>query len=349
MAIWTVRPDGSQQQKVFEQDNLASPRWSPAGDTLYFLFSSPGNTQDLLKASIDPKSGKAKPPSLLLGGLQTGDYLTVSADGTRLAYSRAQHYSNLWLAGPTVPGGKEAGTGPQATPLTTGTSTFDSPSISPDGRWVAYVTAGHICKMPIEGGKPTQLTFSNGVDSSPAWSPDDGKRIAFGSNEGGAYRVWIVDADGGNRRPFAKTHLDEEIDSQLAWSPGPDIIYQTPGNQNFNILDAETGAEKPLIQTGPGPPYYAEGWLFKPQYSRDGTKIAVFWNRKPQAGLWVISLIDHSQTLRHAGQCYPAGWSPDGSSIYTYCGSDIAVGTRRPGRSWWRAHHFLSSGRHRCR
>jgi Tol biopolymer transport system component len=49
----------------------------------------------------------------------------------------------------------------------------------------------------------------------------------------------------------------------------------------------------------------------------------VLWNRLPQRGLWTISLVDRSETLLHAGECRPAGWSPDGRSVYAYCGSDM--------------------------
>ncbi len=127
-AIWTVHPDGIQQRKVIEEHGLASPRWPAAGDAIYFLRTSPGHTQDLLKVAINPKSGQAQDPaSVLLSGLQAGDYFTVSTDGTRLAYSRSQNYSNLWLAqfeGPD--NGKQTGKELQTRPLTRGTSEFDS-------------------------------------------------------------------------------------------------------------------------------------------------------------------------------------------------------------------------------
>jgi Tol biopolymer transport system component len=152
------------------------------------------------------------------------------------------------------------------------------------------------------------LTFSNVAEFSPAWSPD-GKRIAFGSNEGGTYKVSIVNADGANRRQFAKTQLSG--DGGITWSPGRHILYRKPGNQNFSILNPETAEEKPLVQNE------SVGWLFGPQYSPDGKKVAVFWNRRPW-GLWVISLIDNSETFLSGGNWWPAGWSSDGSSIYAY-------------------------------
>jgi Tol biopolymer transport system component len=97
--------------------------------------------------------------------------------------------------------------------------------------------------MPIEGGASTQLTFSDYSEFSPAWSPD-GKRLAFGSDEGGFRRVWTVGVDGADRRQFAKTQLSGDI----TWSPGRSILYQKGGNRNINILDPETGEEQRLVQ-----------------------------------------------------------------------------------------------------
>ena len=123
-----------------------------------------------------------------------------------------------------------------------------------------------------------------------------------------------MDTDGANRRQFAKTKLSEDPDihEAITWSPGNHILYQKPGNHNFNILDPETGEEKPLVQNE------SLGWLYTPKYSPDGKKVAVFWDRLPQRGVWVISLIDNSVTFLHGSYWYPAGWSPDGSSIYAY-------------------------------
>jgi Tol biopolymer transport system component len=314
-AIWTVRPDGGQRRKAIEENELASPRWDPAGDALYFLHTSPTHTQEVLKVAIDAKSGQASAPaSVLLSGLQAGGYFTMSADGVRLAYSRTQNYSNLWLAQIGSPGqGKEAAKGPQTVSLTRGTSMLDSPRVSPDGKWVAFVTQRHIYKMAMDNGAQVQVTFSDATDASPAWSPD-GMRIAFCSNEGGAYKVWIVGADGTNRRQLAKTELSTNGES-IAWSPGSQILYQRQGNKNFSILDPETGEEQPLVRN-------EQGYLGYPRYSPDSRKVAVFWNRS-QRGLWIISLVDRSVTLLNAGECRPAGWSPNGGLVYAYCGNDM--------------------------
>ena len=316
-ALWTVDPDGSQQRKVLEEDNLVSPRWSPAGNAIYF-FRSKGNSSELAKIPIHSKSGEAAgPATAVLSGLQVGDYSSLSADGSRLAYIRNLTYSNLWLAELSDSGNE---TTPQIRPLTSGTSLFNDPSISPDGKWIAFTTGSpypNIFKMPIEGGTPTQLTFSEAIHSFPAWSPN-GERIAFGSNEGGSYKVWIVGASGGTPRQFSKAQSSSGL--QLSWFPGRDILYQKEGNRDFLFLDPTTEEERPLVQND------SLGWIFFPKISPDGMKVAIFWNRKPH-GIWVISLKDNSAKLLTEGNFYPIGWSPDGSTIYLMSGEGISKNT----------------------
>jgi eukaryotic-like serine/threonine-protein kinase len=312
-AIWTVRPDGSRQHQVIEQDALASPRWSATGDEIYFQ-SGKGDTSEISKVSINPKSGEANgPASVLLSGLQIGDYFTKSADGLRIAYSRAQKYSNLWS---TELEGSDKGKEMLSRPLTSGTSEFHSPGISPDGKWIAFAAGQTIYKLPIEGGTHPELTLSEAFHARGiAWSPD-GKRIAFGSDAGGAFRVWIVDADGSNRRQLAKTQLSAECG--ITWAPGRNILYQRPKNRNFTLLDPDSGEEKPLLPDEP------VGLMFHPKYSPDGKKIAVYWNRMLHAGdrqaeyrIWVISLLDNSATSLSENLA-PAGWSPDERWLYAF-------------------------------
>ena len=150
----------------------------------------------------------------------------MSSDGTRLAYTQGPRLLRIygWLSfGVRIAPGRRQRTANHASDQ--GHFEVQFAKISADGKWIAYVTEGHIYKMTVEGGMPIQLTFSNATEFSPAWSPD-GKRIAFGSNEGGGYKVWIVDADGAHRRQFAETQLEDEAGCEITWSPGRQILYQ---------------------------------------------------------------------------------------------------------------------------
>jgi Tol biopolymer transport system component len=96
------------------------------------------------------------------------------------------------------------------------------PVFSPDGRWIAYGRVlgerRDIGIIPASGGRP--VTFSDGaaVRMHPTWSPD-GSRLAFVSNRGGGYHIWVTGVrDGaavGESRPLTS---GEGTDSLPAWS-----------------------------------------------------------------------------------------------------------------------------------
>lgn len=306
--IWTMKPDGSDQRKLIEEDKeIRSPRWSPNGDSIYY-FRVEGNTTDLLTLSL---SGLAKVPSILASGLEAGDSFTVSADGSRLAYTREQSSANLWLAELPAAG---ATTKLPPMQLTSGTSQQSSPSISPDGRWVAYLigsgTKSNVYKMRIDGSQETQLTFFDSASaSSPAWSPDS-RRIAFTCDQGGTRKVWVVNVDGTGAHPLDKTNASG-TNGFVAWFPSPEIVYQQPGMHNLRHVNVETQEEGPVLAKD------SEGWLVStPIFSPDKKKIAIAWNRNP-SGVWVISMENHSEKpLGYDGAFVPIGWSPDGKFVY---------------------------------
>jgi hypothetical protein len=82
----------------------------------------------------------------------------------------------------------------------------------------------HIWSIRPDGSGLRQLTACGYDDREPAYSPDGG-RIAFASDRGGAYDVWILDVASGALRRL--THAAERTsDFQPAWSPdGTRIAY----------------------------------------------------------------------------------------------------------------------------
>ncbi len=47
------------------------------------------------------------------------------------------------------------------------------------------------------------ITRDPAFDGWPAWSPD-GKRIVFGSNRGGEFRIWVMNGDGTGAQQLAE-------------------------------------------------------------------------------------------------------------------------------------------------
>ncbi|HEX3727889.1 MAG TPA: hypothetical protein VHV08_16670, partial [Pirellulales bacterium] len=104
--------------------------------------------------------------------------------------------------------------------------------ISPDGRSVAYVvsnvdmennaTTSHIWLVPIEDGRPRQLTAGPKHDRHPRFSPD-GRRVLFESDRSGESQLWVIDLAGGEARPL--TTLATGAKTGI-WSPdGKSIAF----------------------------------------------------------------------------------------------------------------------------
>jgi serine/threonine protein kinase/Tol biopolymer transport system component len=310
--IWTMKTDGTEQRKLLEDEkDISSLRWAADGDAIYYLRAD-GDTMDLVKL---PVSEQLKKPSVLVSGLDMGGDFTLSADGSQLAYTREQRYSNLWLAELKGP---ETGPKVQVKPLTSGTLSYDEPSISPDGAWLAFAvgsaTKTNIYKMAIGGGPPVQLTFFDAaVTASPSWSPD-GRRLAFVSDQGGTPKVWMVDADGGKMHRLDKTTPDS-TNYRLSWSPGSEIVYQQEGLHNLRRMNPETQQDEIVLTND------VQGWIpLKPSPAPDGKKIAIYVNLRTEPGLFVITLDKNSERLVYPGDYLPIGWSPSGSFIYALKG-----------------------------
>jgi Tol biopolymer transport system component/DNA-binding winged helix-turn-helix (wHTH) protein len=321
--IWTIEPDGSRQTKVLTaRTEILAARWSPSGDAIYY-FTRVNQTVSLYKVLLDTDRHVANgEPMPLISGLETDEGFGISADGMRLVFARAPYYSNLWLVeGADSHGGELV----RQTQLTHGTAVIDRPRVSPDGSTIVfnmgYESHANLYTVPSTGGTPKQLTFFNAFSVDGAWAPD-GQSVAFASTEGGRARVWVVNADGSSPRPLSAGDMSEAFD--VTWAPGARILYQQTGNRNFYVVDAHSRQERLLIKDS------SVGWNAWAEYSPDGKKIAVSWNRRPIPGLWLIESEDSRERLvysaRHPFQSnpLPIGWSPDGRFIIAVDGKRAA-------------------------
>lgn len=189
------------------------------------------------------------------------------------------------------------------------------PSISPDGRSVAFVSDRdgryNIYVGLLSGGNLVQVTNDANLKARPAWSPD-GTTLAYARlNASGIWDVWEVPALGGTSRRVIADAKDP------AWSPdGTKLAYDS--GKDHGIWMATASGENAHRVAGPVSDYATRRYT-EPRFSPDGTKIA-FSSRGngPYGELEVIDVNSGKvQELTSDGALVLApAWSPDGRSIY---------------------------------
>lgn len=107
---------------------------------------------------------------------------------------------------------------------------ISSPSLSPDGNWVAYTITtpdleantsySELWISSIDGGITQRLTTHPSSGRNPVWSPN-GKKLAFESSRSGGNQIWILTL--GEGEPKQLTTISTEA-SQPVWSPDASMI-----------------------------------------------------------------------------------------------------------------------------
>ncbi len=90
--------------------------------------------------------------------------------------------------------------------------------ISPEGKRAVFTARGDIFTVPLENGQTRNLTnSSNAHDRAPIWS-NDGRWIAFISDESGEDQIYVIDQKGENEKIQLTRSLRAKLDT-LRWAP----------------------------------------------------------------------------------------------------------------------------------
>jgi len=175
---------------------------------------------------------------------------------------------------------------PLLTAATTGGSVNLAPSLSPDGRHVAFLSTralelelyladaetGNVLQRLVRAEADRHFQNLSFLDSSVAWSPD-GRRVAFGVFARGQRAIAIYDVE--RRRVERRLDLSGIDDMrQPAWSPdGRSLVFSAIVGTASDLftVDLETGEVARLTDDG-----YTD---IQPAFSPDGRRIAFVTDR----------------------------------------------------------------------
>jgi Tol biopolymer transport system component len=106
------------------------------------------------------------------------------------------------------------------TPVTRGSKGFNSPDPSPDGASIVFTTAFSGQREDLfvsrsDGTNLRQITNDSANNRLPRWSPD-GKQIAFYSNRGGDYDIWMISSEASGAHKLTDGSGDKMYP---VWSP----------------------------------------------------------------------------------------------------------------------------------
>jgi tricorn protease len=236
------------------------------------------------------------------------------------------------------------------------------PTVSPDGREIAFASAGDIWTVSAAGGDARLLVAHTASESRPLYSPD-GSRLAFVSNRTGNGDIYVLGLASGS---LTRLTFDDVAETLDGWSRDGKFVYFSSSSRDIagmnDVLRVRVDGGTPMIVSGDR---YASEYWSAPSPTDAGT-IAIT-ARGTVSGQWWRkghSHLDESEIwLTHDAGASPryervAGgdakyawpmWSTDGRTLYYMSdksgaeniyakpvgGAEKAITSFRDGRVLW--------------
>jgi Tol biopolymer transport system component len=336
--LWEIDlATGRERQLTADRTFDGYPAYSPDGRWIAFLSERSGSRQVWL---MPRAGGEARPLTRGAGDVYLGP-LSWLPDSRGVVYTAAGKIRVVSLDGPpseTIeftadlqiqrwqrrrharlprPGERRQARG------------IHAPALSPDGKWIAFQSLGHLWMASVHGQVPRRLTRVSAESLSPRWSPD-GTRLIFAA-EGD---LWLASTAGGPARRLAQTVGNE---SPPLWSPDGKRLacwVSVPGEKpDCRVIEIE---RQERTQTVPVPDGATFAW------SPDGQRFAYLRERPDvfpeQSDIGWVDLgsgaLHHVATREDVSALI--GWTPRGDAFVFSSSRQEQLAPFRGERQLWR-------------
>jgi len=309
------------------------PRWSPDGRQIAFVRERTDHTGQVYVVS--PLGGPERKLSdfdahfdraVLFGDLSwspDGRYVAAARSSTQ----REGESTGIYLI--PVEGGE-----PRLLTHAKAPASDRDPSISHDGRRLAYFSCGNCCYgqcdlMTVEldaelrpVSAPRRLTSMKSQMEGLSWTRD-GRSLIFRSLTGVLYHLWRVDVDG--RHPPERIEVTGFGARRPATVPSRDrLVYSRP-TEDTDIYQVGIDGSAHALSQSSFPDFF-------PTFSPDGTQIAFCSARSGDMPRIWVARADGSEPRQLTGDMpqggqYSPSWSPDGRTIAFQSISDNQIWT----------------------